>query len=69
MNTKIDKKKSCIAQRNCKHFKEGYGRLPSGDVYTCHGFFSKTRKFENANSRTFLHKFIIGFVDGGFGFP
>jgi hypothetical protein len=25
-------------ETNCKHFR-GYGKLPMGDVYTCHGFF------------------------------
>jgi hypothetical protein len=32
-------KKSCNIEKNCKHFKGGYGRLPLGDVYTCLGFF------------------------------
>jgi hypothetical protein len=32
-------KKSCIIKTNYKHFEGGYGRLPLGDVYTCHGFF------------------------------
>ncbi len=31
-------KKSCNTKTNYKHFKGGYGRLPMGDVYTCHGF-------------------------------
>jgi len=61
-------RKSCIAQRNCEHFEGGYGKLPLGDVYTCHGFLSKLRKFEKANSKTFFHKFITRFVDKGFGF-
>jgi hypothetical protein len=30
--------KSCIVQTNFKHSKGGYGRLPLGNVYTCHGF-------------------------------
>ncbi len=34
-------RKSCIAQRYCKHTKGGYGRLPLGDVYTCHGILSR----------------------------
>jgi hypothetical protein len=63
------KRKSCIAQINYKHFKGGYGRLPLGNVYTCHGFLSRPRKFEKPNSKTFFHKFIIRFVDKGFGFP
>jgi hypothetical protein len=49
MNVKIDKKKSCNVKRNCKHFKGGYGRLPLGDVYTCHGFFKITFKFEKTH--------------------
>ncbi len=31
--------KSCNIKTNCKHSKRRYGRLPLGDVYTCHGFF------------------------------
>jgi hypothetical protein len=38
-----------------------------GDVYTCHGFLPKRCKFEKVDSRTFFHKLIKGFVDGGFG--
>ncbi len=33
--------KSCIAQRNYKRIEGGYGRLPLGDVYTCHGILSR----------------------------
>jgi hypothetical protein len=62
-------RKSCIAQKNYKHSEGGYVRLPLGDVYTCHGIFSKMHKFEKANSRTIFHKFIIGFVKIGLGFP
>jgi hypothetical protein len=32
-------RKSCNTKTNCKHSKGGYGKLPWGDVYTCHGFF------------------------------
>jgi hypothetical protein len=64
---KINKRKFSIAQTNCKHSEGGYGRLPFGDVYTCHGFLSRTHKFEKINSRTFFHKFIKGFVNRGFG--
>jgi hypothetical protein len=32
------KRKSYIIKTNCKYFKRGYGRLPLGNVYTCHGF-------------------------------
>ncbi len=41
--------KSYIAQTNCKHYKGGYGRLPLGDVYTCHGFFPRIGKFEKVD--------------------
>ncbi len=34
-------RKNYIIETNYKHFKGGYGRLPLGDVYTCHGFFFK----------------------------
>jgi hypothetical protein len=47
-------RKSSIAQTNYKHFEGGYGKLPFGDVYTCHGFLSRTHKFEKANSKTFF---------------
>jgi hypothetical protein len=43
--------------------------VPLGNVYTCHGILSGMRKFEKTNSKTFLHKFIVGFVDIGLGFP
>ncbi len=62
-------RKSSIAQTNYKHFEGGYGRLPFGDVYTCHGFLSRTHKFEKANSKTFFHKLIKGFINGGFDNP
>jgi hypothetical protein len=60
-------KKFCIAQISYKHLKGGYGRLPLGDVYTCHGFLPRMCKFEKVDSRTFLHKLIEGFVNIGFG--
>ncbi len=31
-------RKFCITKTNCKHSKGGYGGLPLGNVYTCHGF-------------------------------
>jgi hypothetical protein len=65
---KIDKKKSCIAQTNCKHLG-GYGKLPLGNIYTCHVFLLKTCKFEKADSRAFFHNLIGGFVDRRFGNP
>jgi hypothetical protein len=36
--------------------KGGYEILPLGNVYTCHGFFQKTHKFEKYDFRTFFHK-------------
>ncbi len=36
---KNGQRKFCITKTNCKHFEGGYGRLPLGNVYTCHGFF------------------------------
>jgi hypothetical protein len=38
-------RKSCIIQRNYKHTKGGYGRLPLHDVYTCHGIFQEHASF------------------------
>jgi hypothetical protein len=37
-------RKSCIAQRNCKHIEGGYGRLPLGK-HTCREILSRMRKF------------------------
>jgi hypothetical protein len=34
--------KSCIVQTNYKHSEGGYGRLPLGNVYTCHDFQEHT---------------------------
>ncbi len=62
-------RKYWIAQTNYKHFEGGYGRLPLGNVYTCHGFLPKMCKFEKVNSKTFIHKLIKGFVNGRFGNP
>jgi hypothetical protein len=49
-------KKFCIIKKNCKHFEGGYGKLPLGNVYTCHGFFIRMHEFKEANSRTIYHK-------------
>jgi hypothetical protein len=46
-----------IIETNCKHSEGGYGRLPLGNVYTCHGFFLRTCKFEEADFKTFFHNF------------
>ncbi len=59
--------KYCIVQTNYKHSKGGYGRLPLGNVYKCHGFFPTIRKFENTGSKTFFPKLIKKFHNGGFG--
>jgi hypothetical protein len=54
-----DKQKmSCIIETNYKYSEGGYGRLQLGDVYTCHGFFQRTCKFEEVNSKIFFHKLI-----------
>jgi hypothetical protein len=63
---KYRQKKSYIIETNCKHSKRGYGKLPLGDVYTCHGFLQKTCKFEENDSKTFFHKLTQWFVDIGF---
>jgi hypothetical protein len=60
-------RKYCIAQTNCKHSKRQYGKLPLGNVYTCHGFLPKMHKFEKVDSKTFFHKLIKGFVNRRFG--
>jgi hypothetical protein len=63
------KRKSYIAQIECKHSKGRYGRLPLANVYTCHGFLPRIGKFEKFDSRTFFHKLIEGFFDRAFGNP
>ncbi len=62
-------RKSYITQTNYKYSERKYGRLPLGDVYTCHGFFPRTGKFEKIDFKTFLYKLIEGFVNEGFGNP
>jgi hypothetical protein len=39
-------RKSYITETNYKHSEGGYGKLPLGNVYTCHNFFKGTCKFE-----------------------
>ncbi len=65
-NANIDKKKLALLKINCKHSKGGYGRLPLGNVYTCHGFLQRTHGFEKVDSITFYHKLTQQFVDKGF---
>jgi hypothetical protein len=55
---KYRQRKSCNTKTNYKHFGGGYGRLPLGDVYTCHGFFLKMHKFEKTNSKTFFSSLL-----------
>ncbi len=62
-------RKFYITQTNCTHYKGGCGRLPLGDVYTCHGFLPRTGKFEKVDSRTFFYELIEWFVDRRFGNP
>jgi hypothetical protein len=35
---RVRPRKSYNTETNYKHSKGGYGKLPLGDVYTCHGF-------------------------------
>jgi hypothetical protein len=51
-------KKSYIVQTNYKHHEGGYGRLPLGDVYTCHGFLPKIIKFEKADFRSSFYSLL-----------
>jgi hypothetical protein len=62
-------KKVLDCSKKLLHSEGGYEKLPLGNVYTCHGILSKMRKFETTKSKTFLHKFIVGFVVGELGFP
>jgi len=41
-------RKYCIVKKNYKHTEGGYGRLPLGDVYTCHGILLRIGKFEKS---------------------
>ncbi len=61
-------KKFYIIRTNYKHFG-GYGRLPLGNVCTCHGFLPRMAKFEKVDLRTFIYKLIEGFFNKGFGNP
>ncbi len=56
-------RKSCITQTNGKHFKGGYGKLPLGDVHTCHEFLQRMHNFEEVDSKIFFHKLTKWFVD------
>jgi hypothetical protein len=38
---KDKQRKFCTTKTNCKHSKGRYGKLPLGDVYTCHGFLKE----------------------------
>ncbi len=66
---KDKQRKSCNIETNCKHFEGGYGRLPLSNVYTCHGFFQRTHKFEKVDFRTLFHKFTQRFVNKRFSNP
>jgi hypothetical protein len=69
-NAKIDRqRKHFIIQTNSKHFQGKYGRLQYGNVYTCHEFLPRMRKFEMVNSKTHFHKLIERFVDRRVGNP
>jgi len=58
-----------IIQTNYKHSKGGYGRVPLGNVYRCHGFFLTTRTFEKTGFKTNFPKLIKNFHNRGFGNP
>ncbi len=46
-------RKFYIAQTN-KHFEGRYGRLPLGNVYTCHGFLPRTASLKKLISKLFF---------------
>ncbi len=56
-----------MIKTNYKHPKGGYGRLPLGNVYKCHGFLQRMHKFEKTDFWTFFHKVTQWFVDKWFG--
>jgi len=66
---KYRQRKSCIDQIGCKHFKQGYGRLQLGDVYTCHEFLQRSREFIETDSKKIIHELTQQFVDTRFGNP
>jgi hypothetical protein len=68
-NVKINKESFTLFKKKIKHTKGGYGRLPLSNVYTCHGILLRTRKFKKTNTKRFIHKFIVGFINRGLGFP
>jgi hypothetical protein len=47
---KDKQRKFRIIKTNYKHPKGGYGTLPLGNVYTCHGFLQRTHEFEKVSS-------------------
>jgi hypothetical protein len=51
---KYRQRKSCIIETNCKHSKRGYGKLPLGDVYTCHGFLQKNTSLKKMIPKHFF---------------
>jgi hypothetical protein len=46
-------KNSYINKTNCKHFERGYGRLPLGNDYTCHGFFKECTSLKSRFQKIF----------------
>ncbi len=62
-------RKSYVALKNVNILKEDMEDYQLGNVYTCHGFLPRRIKFEKADSKTFIYKFIERFVNGGFGSP
>ncbi len=63
---KDKQKKSCIAQTNYKYFQGGYGKLQLSNVYTFHGFFQRTHKSKEVDSRIIFYKLAKWFVDRRF---
>jgi hypothetical protein len=47
-------RKFYIVQINCKHYEGGYGILPLGDVYTCHGFLPWTASLKKLIPKYFF---------------
>ncbi len=64
---KDKQRKFWIIKTNYKHPKGGYGRLPLGNVYTCHGFLQRTHELEKTDTWTFFHEIIQWIVNRGFG--
>jgi hypothetical protein len=58
-------RKFCITKANCKHSEGGYGGLPLGIVYTCHGFLKNMQVWRSQIENFFSQVYLV-FVDRGF---